>query len=1248
MEVPSELRLFFSDLCVGTYTITVRDSSNEIIAGSGLFAVCSVDDNLVEPAKVGLDFIGFVDPTCPDVCDGIAATSPKGGTSPYAFLWDSGNITSTPGDLCVGDNDVTVTDINGCTFDTTFVIADPPPFVAPGVITPPSCNGDCDAEIDITPGGANGGPYGVTWAPAPTSGVNSEPGIGFCAGSINLTLTDVDGCTYDTTYVIIDPPVLTISIINVVDASCFGICDGEAEALLGGGVSGYTVEWFDDATGLTTGVIGTTINVLCAGDYFAIVTDASGCSVQSLTFTIDEPTELLASATAAPVSCPGVCDGTTDGTVSGGTLPYIFTWQTVPGGLGIGATEDLTGLCAGEYEFTVEDNNGCIVGPILVEVIEPAPLTLTITGTDPSCYDLCDGSAVALTGGGTPPYSFAWLPLPGTDPATDTPSGMCAGTYDLTVTDDAGCTISDDVTLNNPPTFDITSVVTDIQCFGGSDGAVDITVNSGGSGAGYTFVWSPAAPVGDGTANVSGLTAGLWAVTIADDQGCDTTLNFTISSPTPLTVTASVIAQVACNGNCDGSADVTIGGGTAPYNILWDDPAGQTTPVVAGLCAGTVTVTITDDNGCMETDNVDITEPDEYDITVDQTDLDCFGDCDATASVTVNSGGTPVYTFLWDDPLAQTTPTAVGLCAGVYTCTVSDANLCDSILTFTIVDPLEMIVNITGSSSSCFGTCTGSADISIVGGTPGYTIEWFDAVTLTPQGVDNDTITDLCPGDYFAIVTDANGCTVQTPNVTINELPEIVLTLDGFTDEICGACDGTADVSAVGGAGGFIFDWTPDPGAGDGTGSVTGLCAGVYNVVVTDVAGCMENIAVNISSIALEVLDLDSTDVTCFGLCDGTATANFVAIDPPYTIEWFDATTGLTTGIFGSPATGLCAGDYTAVLTNGSGCVTSQTITINDAPEITGSLATTDVDCAGDCDGEITVTAAGGTGTLTYLWSPLPGGGQGTPTAVGLCAGNWTVTVSDDNGCTQDFMATISEPTPLVIDSETHNDISCFGADDGTATIFVSGGVLPYDFEWFDCATGLPIGQTTQMAVDLPQGSYQAVVTDDNGCTITGACQVIDEPAEITALVNSQFISCFGECNGMLDVVPGGGTAPFFFQWQDEFGADLVGQTNDTLSNLCQGMYNLEITDINGCSATFGPFDMTSPTTPWAVTVTQTDVSCSGSCDGLAGVVVTSGNTPPYTYLWMTQWYKLHQPPLIFVQVLIMLSFQTPQYVILR
>ncbi len=533
----------YPGLCAGTYTMTVTDSSNEL--APGFFAQCIVQETVSETFAITLILSPPTDPTCPNSCDGSVVALPGGGTGALVVNWpNSGEFNTTnPVGLCTGNNSIEVVDANSCQLDTFLIINDPPAIFAPSVITPSTCNGDCNAEITTAPFGGNGGPFTYLWAPGPlTSGQGTDTGIGFCAGNVLLSVFDVDGCQYDTTITVIDPPVLSVTAALVADALCNGSCDGESSATPNGGSGGYTYEWFTSPGNVS---VSTDQNptTLCAGDYYVVITDASLCTANSNVITVGEPSAMASTVDAYDVSCFEVCDGSVDVDVLGGTPNYTYSWETFPGLIGVGATDTLSGLCPGQYQITVTDNNGCTDGPFVVEVFEPTGMTLTTTGTDPTCYDLCDGTGTAVAGGGTPGYSYDWIPLPPIGGNTDTPTGMCAGTYDLTVTDNNGCQITDQITLNLPPQYDITTSQTDLQCFGDTNGDATVTVNSGGSGAGYTYTWAPAPPVGQGTPTASGLTAGNWCVTISDDQLCDTIICFTISAPTQLTAVASVISD---------------------------------------------------------------------------------------------------------------------------------------------------------------------------------------------------------------------------------------------------------------------------------------------------------------------------------------------------------------------------------------------------------------------------------------------------------------------------------------------------------------------------------------------------------------------------------------------------------------------------------------------------------------------------------------------------------------------------------
>jgi len=1211
----------FSNLCVGNHSITVIDSSQQL--APGVFAQCTIDDNLTEPSILVFSILFLGQPDCPGTCTTPAFTTVAGGTGAVTITWPtSGEMTANPVGLCPGVNPVIVEDLNGCNANEVVFVTDLPPITFDVDITQPVCNGDLNGEILISneAGGNEAGgpkPWTYNFNPIPPSGASVNPAIGLGAGVYTVTVIDSLGCQKDSIVLIIDPPILSTTAINPQNVSCFGFCDGELTALPVGGVTPYSFEWFDNTTGLTTGFTDSIPTTFCTGDYYVEVTDAFGCVVQSAAVNIGTPTEVLANAIAYDAPCFGVCEGSAAVDASGGTPGYTYQWTTQPLGGGAGALDSIFGLCPGQFQVIVFDANMCPSTPQTVEVFDGIELTLSLNGTDPTCYDLCDGSVTAVAGGGAGGYLYSWSPAPPVGQGTATISGLCANVqYDLTVTDANLCTITDNLTLNLPPVYDITVNQTDLLCFGDVNGTITVTVNDGGSGVGYTYNWLPGNPIGQGTNAVTNLGLGNYSVTIADGIGCDTTLNFTITSPPELIATASVISNTDCFGDCNGSAQVVVTGGTPLVNISWDDPNNQNTLVASNLCVGNYTVTLTDQNLCTANDNITITEPAEFDVSVSQTALNCFGDCDATATVTVNSGGTPIYTISWNDPLNQIGTTAT-LCAGAYQATLSDQNGCDSIFNFNIVDPAELTISVTIDADACFGTCLGTASFTTTGGTGVLTYDWFVDVTNVSLGINSVNSGPLCPGDYYAVVTDANGCSTTSPVFTINELPEIISSVISTTDASCGLCDATATIDVVGGAGGFTYNWVPAPTIG-GQGTVTGsgLCGGVYSIDIVDVAGCTSSQGVAINSVALEVLTLDSVDVTCFGDGDGQANVSFVCLEPPCVIEWFDNITGVSTGQFGNNATLLQAGEYLAVLTNNLGCVISDTIVVNEPPEIIASITNIEDEmCFNQCDGTATVLASGGEGNLFYNWNPNPGAGQGTVNALGLCAGNYDITVTDDSSCFVTIPFTINPAIEITVDNLSATDVSCFGINDGTVTVLASGGNGILTYEWFLCGTNNSVGNGANLGA-LPPGDYYAVVTDGDNCTVNSNCITVNPKVDLTGIINSQNSSCFGDCDGEIDVVANGGDGNYFYQWLDGTQTAIGGQTNDTISNICQGTYYLTIVDGANCTTTLGPIDMTQPISPWNVTLSSTDVDCNGGNTGSAGVIVNAGNVPPYSYLW--------------------------------
>ncbi len=443
-------------------------------------------------------------------------------------------------------------------------------------------------------------------------------------------------------------------------------------------------------------------------------------------------------------------------------------------------------------------------------------------------------------------------------------------------------------------------------------------------------------------------------------------------------------------------------------------------------------------------------------VSITSTSVTCNGACDGTATASV-TGGTPGYTYSWM-PGGQTTSTATGLCAGTYTLTVTDANGCTGIATVVITEPTAIVVTASTTPATCNGACDGTATATVTGGTPGYTYSWM------PGGQTTSSVTGLCAGTYSLIVTDANGCTSIT-TVVITEPTALVVTASATPATCNGACDGTATATVTGGTPGYTYSWMP---GGQTTSSVTGLCAGTYSLIVTDTNGCTAMATVTITEPPALNAIVSVTQVTCFGSCDGYATVTVTGGTPGYTYSWIPA------GGTGATATGLCAGTYSVLVTDTNGCTTAATATVTEPSAITAVDTFGNVTCNGACDGWISVIPSGGSAPYTFAWS----NGSTTQMITNLCAGCYTVVITDANGCTLTEVVCITEPTALAITS-THTDETSSSANDGTASVSVTGGTPGYSYLW------APGGDTTASVTGLDAGLYIVTVTDSTGCSDT-------------------------------------------------------------------------------------------------------------------------------------------------------------------
>lgn len=513
----------------------------------------------------------------------------------------------------------------------------------------------------------------------------------------------------------------------------------------------------------------------------------------------------------------------------------------------------------------------------------------SIATTNATCTS-ANGTATATVTGGTGAFTYTWAASAAT---TGTRTGLTAGTYTLTVTDINACqTTVSAIVGTTTTTINTTASSTNTSC-GSATGTATVSASNGA--APYTYAWTG----GQTTATATGLSAGAFTVTVTDANGCTTAATTSVSNPSAPTANTTTSATT-CAGSTNGSATAAIvSGGTAPFTFAWSN--GGTGATITGLAAGTYTGTVTDAAQCSFSYSATVTSPAAVTASGTTTNASCFGSTTGAVNLTAG-GGTGTLLYQWNN--SATTEDISNLAAGTYTVTVRDVNSCTATATFTITEPTALSLGSvpTSANTTCNATCDGSiSNVVITGGTAPYTYIWNNGATTA-------NLTGLCAGDYFGTVTDANGCTFNTPTpITITS--PAALGLGGFpnkTDVTCnGLCNGTiTNLLVVGGTTPYAYAWSN----GAFTADVTGLCAGTYTGTITDANGCTYTPPVGLAINEPAALAITATvvDATTFGGTDGSVTPAVTGGTGPYTVTGGGAN--------------LAAGTYTVNVTDANGC----------------------------------------------------------------------------------------------------------------------------------------------------------------------------------------------------------------------------------------------------------------------------------------------------------------------------------------
>jgi gliding motility-associated-like protein/uncharacterized repeat protein (TIGR01451 family) len=701
--------------------------------------------------------------------------------------------------------------------------------------------------------------------------------------------------------------------------------------------------------------------------------------------------------------------------------------------------------------------------------------------------------------------------------------------------------------------------ITDATCHGLPDGSLNLTL-SGGT-APFTYDWD-----NDGTGDnndpqdLNNIPAGVYNVTVTDGAGCSQSFNTEVSEPTAIQLSAST-QNVTLAGGSDGAINLTVSGGTMPYFFDWDaDGTGDNDDPedLSGLQSNSYNITVSDGNGCTETEGFFISEP-PCNLIIDATttDVSCQGATDGSIQITISGAALPI-TFDWSNDGTGDNDDGEDLTnvpAGVYDLVLTDHNGCFQNFNVEISEPAVLVVGGIGTNVTSSGGNDGAIDLTISGGTLPYTFDWDN--DGTGDNDDPEDLTGLQSGSYNVTVTDGNGCT-ETAGFVINQ-PDCTLSLDAVsTDASChGAADGSVNLTITGGQAPFHIDWDNDgTGDNDDPEDLAGLTAGTYAVTVLDDDGCMANFSLDIAEPTLLTVNGIGEDVTSPGGNDGAIDLTVSGGTLPYTFDWDNDGTGDNDDP--EDLTGLQSGSYNVTATDGNGCTETAGFVINQ-PDCTLSLdaVSTDASCHGAADGSINLTITGGNAPFFIDWDNDGTGDNDDPEDLaGLTAGTYSVTVLDDDGCMADFSLDIAEPTLLTVNGIGAN-VTSPGGNDGAIDLTVSGGTLPYTFDWDNDGTG--DNDDPEDLTGLQSGSYNVTATDGNGCTETAGFLIGQPGCDLTAQAVGFDETCAGS-DGAATVTATGGLGDVSYLWSN-------GATAASISGLESAVYTVTVSDEANCTA---------------------------------------------------------------------------------
>lgn len=923
------------------------------------------------------------------------------------------------------------------------------------------------------------------------------------------------------------PPPLAVS-YTTTDINCTLEPVGAINLTAMGGKTPYTYAWSNGATTRH-------LNNIPAGTYSCVVTDVKGDQVSTGPIVITGPTSLITveSQSSEPSTCEQ-SNGSLAVVITGGDPGYAYTWSN-------GATTPtITGVYAGTYSVNVVDSKGCSVSASIEVTNIPSP---TVVVSDGGQELSCSNPTVTINSNGSstgPQYIYSWTTSNGSilsDPLLPEITVGSPGLYVLTIFNtELGCYNANFIQINGASGLPIANAGNNdvLPCSGG-----EVTLSGSASSTGSNFSYEWTTQNGNIISDPNNIeievdAPGTYILHVTNTaNGCTATDEVIVDVDNTVDYTSSV-SQIRCNGAADGA--ITID--QTNYSYSWSN--GATTNSVSGLSVGTYEVTITNSAGCTATQSFTITQPAVLTATFTGTDTENATSNDGTATA-APSGGTAPYNYIWSN--GATTATITGLAPGSYSVTITDAKGCVTTGSYAInVQGCILSAQANVSDAACYGVASGTITLDLSNVTGNADITWNTGAT-TP------TLENVAAGSYSAVIQDEAGC-LTVVNVVVSQPEEIILGTIESVKPLCPQDNtGSIVVNAEGGAGEFSYEWNN----GQTGNTVTDLPAGVYSVEITDGTGCstVKDIILNSQDTEKPDLRLKTTELPIGQ--DGIAEVIFDLINDGSSDNCSDYTVSMVPEEFTCDQTGIQTIEVT--LTDASGNKTTKTVDVN----VVDKTAPVWNNCP---SGEYLANSCNGLAGLDLTYSDNCSDVQlqqikGIDIQVEFPLGNTVqeYVLVDEAGNSSTCSFTVHRDPELQINT-TFQNASCNKL--GSIEVTTEGGSAPMTYTWED-------GSTLNKN-EVQPGTYNVVVTDASGCskevTVTiGGPYVYDvENADI-------IVPAAGSSDGSIDITLNGSSDGLTFSWTKD-GAAFA--TTEDLSNLESGVYELKISDANGCI--FGPY----------------------------------------------------------------------------